>query len=78
METVKIKLNTIEKVKNFVSILAKHDGYFDLKSDMRIVDAKSIMGILTMNLTKSMELHIIRTNDNMEDLMNDLTPFLAV
>lgn len=77
METVKVKLNTIEKVKKFVSMLAKHDGYFDLKSDMRVVDAKSIMGILTMNLTKCMELRIIQTNDNMEDLMKDLNPFLA-
>lgn len=77
MKTVKVKLNTIEKVKNFVSVLANYDGYFDLTSDARVVDAKSIMGIFTMNLTKSMELRIIETNDNIEDLMKDLRPFLA-
>lgn len=77
MKTVKVKLNTIEKVKKFVNVLANYDGYFDLTSDMRVVDAKSIMGIFTMNLTKNMELRIIETNDNIEDLMKDLRPFLA-
>ena len=77
MKTVKVRLNTIEKVKKFVSILANYDGYFDLISDMRVVDAKSIMGIFTMNLTKCMELRIIDTNDNIDNLMKDLTPFLA-
>jgi phosphotransferase system HPr-like phosphotransfer protein len=41
------------------------------------VDAKSIMGILTMNLTKSMELRIDDTKDDMDDLMSALRPFLA-
>jgi phosphotransferase system HPr-like phosphotransfer protein len=77
METVQVRLNTIEKVKNFVSVLANYDGYFKLTSGKRAVDAKSIMGILTMNLTKSMELRIDDTKDDMDDLMSALRPFLA-
>lgn len=77
MKTVKVKLNTIEKVKNFVGVLANYEGYFDLTSDKRVVDAKSIMGIFTMNLTKCMELRIEDTNDNIDDLMRDLRPFLV-
>ncbi len=77
MQTVEVRLNTIDKVKNFVRVLANYDGYFDLTSDKRVVDAKSIMGIFTMNLTKNMELRIIETNDNMDDLMRDLQPFMA-
>lgn len=78
METVKIKLNTIEKVKQFVSVIAGHDGYFDLVGDMGVVDAKSIMGIFTMNLTKSMDLRITETHDNIDEIMRDLSPFLVV
>ena len=77
MQTVEVRLNTIDKVKNFVRVLANYDGYFDLTSDKRVVDAKSIMGIFTMNLTKNMQLRIIETNDNMDDLMRDLQPFMA-
>ena len=77
METVKVRLNTIEKVKQFVGILASHDGYFDLCSDARVVDAKSIMGIFTMNLTKIMELRIIDTHDNVEEIKKDLRAFLV-
>lgn len=77
MKTIEVKLNTIDKVKKFVNVLAKFDGYFDLTADRHVVDAKSIMGIFTMNLTKNMQLRIVDTNENMDELMKALTPFLA-
>lgn len=58
MTTAKILLNTIESVKDFVNIVSKFDAAMDLSSGRYIVDAKSIMGIFSMNLSRSMELCI--------------------
>ena len=46
MKTVRISLNSIDKVKSFVNDLAKFDVDFDLVSGRYVIDAKSIMGIL--------------------------------
>ncbi len=58
MTTAKILLNTIESVKDFVNIVSKFDAAMDLSSGRYIVDAKSIMGIFSMNLSRPMELCI--------------------
>ena len=45
MKTVRISLNSIDKVKSFVNDLAKFDVDFDLVSGRYVIDAKSIMGM---------------------------------
>jgi phosphotransferase system HPr-like phosphotransfer protein len=56
MNTMQIKLDTIDKVKRFVNIVAAMDGEVDLKSGRYVVDAKSIMGILSLDLDKPVTL----------------------
>lgn len=52
-----IKLNSVDKVKNFVNTINKYEDDFDLVSDNHfIVDAKSIMGIFSLDLTKTLTL----------------------
>lgn len=58
MKSVNINLNSIEKVKNFVNMVGKCDGDFDLVSDRFVIDAKSIMGIFSLDLTKPLQLNI--------------------
>ena len=58
MKSVNVYLNTIDKVKGFVNIVSTHDGEFDLSSDRYIVDAKSIMGIFSLDLSKPLRLDI--------------------
>ena len=58
METVKIKLDTVEKVKGFVSAVAPLDGDIDIVSERYVIDAKSIMGIFSLDLSKPLELRI--------------------
>ena len=41
MQTVKISLNSIEKVKNFVNAISNFDFDFDLVSGRYVIDAKS-------------------------------------
>jgi len=58
MQTVSIKLDTVDKIKGFVNIVAPLDGDFDIVSARYVVDAKSIMGIFSLDLSKPLELHI--------------------
>ena len=58
MKTVNISLNSIEKVKGFVNMIATCEGDFDLTSDRYVVDAKSIMGIFSLDLAKTLKLDI--------------------
>ncbi|MDR2649231.1 MAG: HPr family phosphocarrier protein [Clostridiales bacterium] len=58
MKSVNVFLNTIDKVKGFVNVISTHDGDFDLSSDRYVVDAKSIMGIFSLDLGKTLRLDI--------------------
>ncbi len=58
MKTVTINLNSIDKVKSFVNDITKFDSDFDLISGRYVIDAKSIMGIFSLDLSKPIELNI--------------------
>ena len=58
MKTVHISLNSIDKVKAFVNDITKFDNDFDLVSGRYVIDAKSIMGIFSLDLSKPIELNI--------------------
>lgn len=62
MVDVKILLNTVEKIKKFVGIISTFECNFDLVSGRYVIDAKSIMGIFSMDVSKPIHL-IIHTND---------------
>lgn len=56
MVTANIRLYTISDIRDFVNIAAKYDFDIDLKSGRYVVDAKSIMGIFSLDLMKPIEL----------------------
>ena len=58
MKTVQISLNSIEKVKSFVNDITKFDYDFDLVSGRYVIDAKSIMGIFSLDISKPIDLNI--------------------
>ena len=58
MKTVQISLNSIDKVKSFVNEITKYDNDFDLVSGRYVIDAKSIMGIFSLDLSKPIDLNI--------------------
>lgn len=76
MKTVKISLNSIDKVKSFVNEVTKFDTDFDLVSGRYVIDAKSIMGIFSLDLSKSIDLNI-HTEDNIESVLNSLKPYIV-
>ncbi|MBE5972128.1 MAG: HPr family phosphocarrier protein [Lachnoclostridium sp.] len=76
MKTVKISLNSIDKVKSFVNTLTKFDTDFDLISGRYVIDAKSIMGIFSLDLSKPIDLHIHEEGDA-EDILTVLAPYIV-
>ena len=58
MKSVTIQLDTIEKVRKFVNQISTYEGEFDIISDRYIIDAKSIMGIFSLDLSKPLKLQI--------------------
>ena len=76
MKTVKISLNSIDKVKAFVNDVTKFDSDFDLVSGRYVIDAKSIMGIFSLDLTKSIDLNI-HSDADIEKILEALKPYIV-
>lgn len=76
MKTVKISLNSIDKVKAFVNEVAKYDAEFDLVSGRYVIDAKSIMGIFSLDLSKPIDLNIHSEND-VDSILAKLADFIV-
>lgn len=55
---MKIRLNSIDKVKSFVNQMSTLDADIDLISGRYIIDAKSIMGVFSLDLTHDIEIKI--------------------
>ena len=77
MKTVQISLNSIDKVKSFVNEITKYDNDFDLVSGRYVIDAKSIMGIFSLDLSKPIELNIHSEGEALEAVMKVLQPYLV-
>ena len=71
MKTVQISLNSIGKVKSFVNAIT----HFDLISGRYVIDAKSIMGIFSLDLSKPIEL-AIHTETGLDEIMEVLKPYI--
>lgn len=76
MKTYRLDLNSIERVRGFVSAISNRKGYFDLVSGRYVVDAKSIMGIFSMDLSKDVELRILETNEEIAEIEKAIAPYL--
>lgn len=76
MKTVHISLNSIDKVKAFVNEITKFDNDFDLVSGRYVIDAKSIMGIFSLDLSKPIELNI-HSEANADEILEVLAPYIV-
>ena len=77
MKTVQISLNSIDKVKSFVNLISKFDFDFDLVSGRYVIDAKSIMGIFSLDLSKPIDLNIHANESDFDSILDVLKPYLV-
>ena len=76
MKALQISLNSIDKVKSFVNDVTKFDCDFDLVSGRYVIDAKSIMGIFSLDLSKPITLNV-HAEENAEEIMAVLENYRA-
>ena len=74
MKTLQISLNSIDKVKSFVNDITKFDNDFDLVSGRYVIDAKSIMGIFSLDLSKPIDLNI-HAEENIDAILEILKQY---
>ena len=75
MTKIKIRLMTINDVKDFVNIVMKYEFDIDLVSGRYAVDAKSIMGIFSLDLSKPIELNA--HTDDADKFMADIAKYIV-
>ena len=73
MKTVQISLQMASQVKTFVSIVQKYSYDIDLRSERYVVDAKSILGIFSLDLSKPINVEI--HSQDCDDLLEELKQF---
>ena len=65
-----------QAIKAFVNEITKFDNDFDLVSGRYVIDAKSIMGIFSLDLSKPIELNI-HSESNVDEILEALTPYIV-
>ena len=76
MTTVNVSLNSIEKVKSFVNDISGFKADFDLVAGRYVIDAKSIMGIFSLDISKPIQLNIYAESDE-DKIMEAIKPYIA-
>ena len=76
MKTVRVCLDSIDKVKGFVNDISRFNTDFDLISGRYVIDAKSIMGIVSRDLSQPIEL-TIHESDEMDEILKIIQPYIV-
>lgn len=78
MTSVQVNLNSIEKVKSFVNEITKFEAEFDLVSGRYVIDAKSIMGIFSLDISKPIDLNIhANTNEESAEILKAIDGYVV-
>ena len=75
MKSVTIHLSLAENVKDFVNVVSKYPYDIDLRSGRHVVDAKSILGIFSLDLSKPITMEVYE--NDCEDLLEEIKPFIV-
>lgn len=77
MKKVQVSLNSIDKVKSFVRTIDEFENDFDLISGRYVIDAKSMLGIFSLDLSKPIELAIHADTDALDRILPVLEPYIV-
>lgn len=76
MQEEKIRLDSINDVKQFVQMLTQYDDEFELVSNKYVVDAKSILGIFSIDLSQPVLLRIHAEGEKKDCILNEIQKYL--
>ena len=74
MKSATIRLSLVENVNKFVNIVSRYPFDMDLRAGRHVVDAKSILGIFSLDLSRPITLEIY--SDDCQELMKEIQPFI--
>lgn len=74
MKTFNMLLSSINDVKDFVNVVSRYDFDVDLTSGRYVVDAKSIMGIFSLDLSKPIKVDV--HSDDCDDFVAAMDKFI--
>ena len=75
MKNATLRLSLVENVNTFVNIVSRYPYDMDLRAGRHVVDAKSILGIFSLDLSKPITLEVY--SDDCEALMEEIKPFMV-
>ena len=76
MKPARVCLDSTDKVKGFDNDISRYNTDFDLISGRYVIDAKSIMGIFSLDLSKPIEL-TIHESDEMDEILKIIQPYIV-
>ena len=74
MRSVQIRLSLVENVNKFVNIVSRYPFEMDLRAGRHVVDAKSILGIFSLDLSRPITLEVY--SDDCDKLLEEIKPFM--
>ena len=74
MKSVMIRLSLVENVNKFVNVVSRYPFEMDLRAGRHVMDAKSILGIFSLDLSRPITLDIY--SDDCDQLIEDIKPFV--
>ncbi len=74
MKSVMIRLSLVENVNKFVNVVSRYPFEMDLRAGRHVVDAKSILGIFSLDLSRPITLDIY--SDDCEGLLEEIKTFV--
>lgn len=73
MQQVDVRFNSVEQIQQFVNVIEHYDANFNLGSGQRIVNAKSILGVLSLDFSGSLRLRYDTEDSSLKD---EIKPFI--
>jgi len=77
MKTLQVTINSIDKVKSFVNTISKFDFDVDMVSGRYIIDAKSIMGIFSLDLSNPIDLIVHAEGAQLEQALASIQDYIV-
>ncbi len=77
MKTVKVQLDSIEKIKIFNRTVCRFDCDFDLEQGRYYIDAKSMLGIMSLDLSSPLLLHFSSSEEEEAEIMEAIKEYIA-
>lgn len=69
MKTVTIKFGSVDNATSFVKAIEDFESHFDLIYGQYVVDAKSLLGVMTMDIRNKVDLRIMERENEMPTIM---------